>query len=393
MIPWDEAYSIALNAARRLGTEQVALPEALGRVLAEPVVADMDMPPFDKAIVDGYACRRSDLSEELELIEVIAAGAPPERSVGVGQCAKVMTGGMIPEGVDCVFMVERSEELDANRVRWTGSETADNIAMRAVDIRTGDPLIEPGHRVSTADIAVLASMGSVTPLVSERPRVGVIATGNELVEPDLRPELSQIRNSNAYQLCGQVEAMGAVPSYHGIATDDDETLDRLLDAATAENDVVLLSGGVSMGDFDLVPGALKRQGFDLLFDKVAIQPGKPTVFGVSDTGFCFGLPGNPVSTYVIFELLVKPFLFKLMGHSFSHDRIVSTFGETFVRKAAGRKAWVPVVINESGKVMRIPYHGSAHINALTHAQGLTAFPEGVHELAEGSSAEVLLLRS
>ena len=391
MIPWEDAQRITLEAARVLPIERVPLTHALARVLAQPVRADMPMPPFRKSIVDGYACRRADLPGPLELVESIPAGAVPERAVEAGQCAKIMTGAMVPDGADCVFIVEHSA-YDGDCVRWTGERTDDNIVPPGRDIPEGTVLLEPGHCIGPADMAVLAAMGCVEPEGYRQPRVAVIATGDELVEPHETPKLGQIRNSNGVQLVAQLQAMGLTPTYCGIARDNETVLHDKISRALAAHDVVLLSGGVSMGDFDLVPGILRHNGIDILFDKVAIQPGKPTVFGDSGRAYAFGLPGNPVSTFAIFELLVKPFLYRLMGHHFAPPAIRLPLAEPLTRKQVNRKAFVPVTITPESTVRRIPYYGSAHINALTHADALTAFEVGMTEIAAGTVVDLILIR-
>lgn len=392
MIPFEKAYSIALSAARPLPAEETPLAEARHRILAEEIRADMDMPPFAKAMVDGYACRRKDLGHPLACVETIPAGFEPRQTIREDQCAHIMTGSMVPDGADCVFMVEDSEIPETGIVHFTGEKTSDNIAARGQDVRKGDVLLEPGHRIEPPDMAVLAAMGYTQPRVSCRPSVGVVATGDELVEPGTKPAISQIRNSNAAQLCAQVEGMGARATYEGIALDNEKSLNGIIGRALTNNDVVLLSGGVSMGEFDLVPGILKQNGVEIQFEKVAVQPGKPTVFGYSDTTFCFGLPGNPVSTFVIFEVLVKPFLLKMMGHEYRPPTLRLPLAETVTRKVAERKLWVPVVLTEEGEVARTEYHGSAHINALNSAQGLIPFPVGVLEMEKGALVPVRLIR-
>jgi molybdopterin molybdotransferase len=393
MISFEEAYSIALQSARRMGTEVIALRDTPGRILAEQVVVDMAMPPFDRAMVDGFACRRADLPGELSVVETVAAGYMPTKSIGAGECAKIMTGAPVPEGADCCFMVEHSESSpDGKTVRFVNEKTNDNIAVMGKDLQPNDDILDPGHRILAPDVAVLASMGYPEVEVYVRPEVGVIATGDELVEPDLTPEPAQIRNSNAYALCAQVEAMGCIANYEGIARDNDESLNEVIGRALERNDVVLMSGGVSMGEFDLVPRILKEHGIKILYDRVAVQPGKPTTFGLSDDVFCWGLPGNPVATYTIFELVVKAFLFRMMGHDYSPPTIRMPLGEEFTRKNSARTAWVPVMTTSEGTIKRIPYHGSAHINALCHAHGVMPFPEGVSEMAAGTIVELRLTR-
>ncbi len=392
MISFDEALEIAVGAARRLDTETVALAHARGRILAQELLADMPMPPYDKAMVDGYACRRADLDTTLQVVETVAAGYAPTKAIAPGECAKIMTGAMIPEGVDCVFMVEHSESDGAETVRFTGEKTNDNIAKIGKDIAEGDLLLRPGYRIHASDIAVLATMGCAQPQVYKQARVAVIATGDELVEPDVQPSPTQIRSSNGVQLCAQVAAMGCSATYIGIAMDTEESLEDCLESAAAGHDVVLFSGGVSMGEFDLVPKVLEKNGIKIQYDRVAIQPGKPTTFARSEDLFCFGLPGNPVSTFVIFELLVKPFLFAMMGHDYRPPRVRMRLASTMTRKSGARKAWVPVVTTDDGRIQRVDYHGSAHINALCHAEGLVAFPEGTTEMPEDQEVDVRLIR-
>jgi molybdopterin molybdotransferase len=388
MIKFDDAFEIMMGSARRLGTERVDIDCALNRVLAEDVVSDIDMPPFNKSAMDGYACRRADLANELTVIETIPAGLPPKKAIAQNECAKIMTGAVVPEGADCVIMVEYTEGVAGNRIRFTGSSTTDNICLKGEDIKKGDVVLRAGRRLAAQHIAVLASHGWVKPLVSLRPRVGIIATGNELVEPGQKPTACQIRNSNGFQLAAQVENAAAIAINYGIAIDTEKAIEAKVQKAMAENDVVILSGGVSAGDYDLVREILEKNNIKLLFEKVAVKPGKPMVFGTSDEVFCFGLPGNPVSTFVMFELLVKPFLFKMMGHDFKPIVAYRQLEKTITRKKTERDSWLPVVFTSDNKVAKIEYHGSAHINALCEADGLLCIHAGASEIKEGTTVAV-----
>jgi len=341
--------------------------------------------------MDGYACRRPDLGEELKVIETIPAGAVPTKSVAPGECAKIMTGGMVPEGADCVVMVEYTESPTEDVIRFVGEKTADNIVEKGTDIKAGQVVLCKGALLKPQHIAVLASVGNVQPMVAKRPRVGVIATGNELVDPQLKPGLSQIRNSNGPQFITQLRAICAIVRDYGIAADNVDEIDRLFKKAANDNDVVIICGGVSVGDFDFVPQVLKQNDVDLLFEKVAIKPGKPTVFGMSDNVYCFGMPGNPVSGFVIFELLVKPFLYKMMGHDYKHSNIMARLEETIKRKRAQRQSWIPVVMTGSDSARPIEYHGSAHIDALCGADGLISMGVGVTEINKETSVRVMLV--
>lgn len=388
MLPFEKAFEIVLNSAYLLGTERVDIAQAVNRVLADDVKSDTDVPPFNKSAMDGFACRREDLANELTIIETIPAGVAPKNVIGQNQCAKIMTGAVVPQGADCVIMVEFTETSDENTVRFTGKKTADNICVKAEDIKAGQTVLSKGTLIKPQHLATLAAIGCANPCVAVRPKVGIIATGDELVEPSQSPSLSQIRDSNSFQLAGQVETVGAVTKNYGIVRDTRQAIDAAIKTAIAENDVVLVSGGVSVGDFDFVPDILKQNGIDLMFEKIAIKPGKPTVFGVSESVFCFGMPGHPVSGFVMCELLVKPFLYKLMGHNFIPLDIKVPLGASISRKKAGRPSWIPVVITNEGTARPVEYHGSAHLNVLCGADGLLYIPKGTDELKEGTVASV-----
>jgi molybdopterin molybdotransferase len=391
MIPFEKALETVLTSVRQLGSEHVELADALGRILAEDVKSDMDMPPFKKSAMDGYACRRPDLGEELKVIETIPAGTVPTKSIAPGECAKIMTGGMVPEGADCVIMVEYTKSPVQGRIRFVGDKTKDNICQRGEDIKAGQVVLRKGTLLKPQHVAVLASVGNARPMVAKRPSVGIIATGDELVEPQLRPAGSQIRNSNGPQLVVQLLDMGAVARDYGIAKDTVGEIDNMFKKAANDNNVVIICGGVSMGDFDFVPQVLKQNNVDLLFERIAIKPGKPTVFGMSDNIYCFGLPGNPVSGFALFNLLVKPFLYKMMGHDYKHCNIMARLEENIKRKRAQRQTWIPVVRTGPYSARPIEYHGSAHIDALCDADGLISMNVGINEIEKGTTVMVMLI--
>jgi molybdopterin molybdotransferase len=391
MLTFEKAFETVLNSAHLLDAERVDFRGASGRVLAEDIRSDMDIPPFNKSAMDGYACRRADLSNELTVIETIAAGGIPREAIEPNHCAKIMTGAMVPEGADCVAMKEYIEEGAEDTIWFIGEKTADNICRKAEDIMAGDIVLNRGVIIAPQHIAVLASVGHTHPLVAKRPEVAVIATGSELVDPQSKPGVSQIRDINSYQLSAQIERMGAIATNYGIAGDTADEIDGVFKEAVRKSDVVIVSGGVSVGDFDFVPGIFKQNNIKMLFEKIAIKPGKPTVFGTSGKKYCFGLPGNPVSTFVLFELLVKPFLYKLMGHDHKPFHIQMPLGDTLTSRKAKRQRWLPVAITEKGTVKPIEYHGSAHINSLCGADGLISMDIGVAEIEKGTSVKIRLI--
>ena len=391
MITLDEALRIVLGAARPIGAERVAMDRSLHRILAEDVISDGDIPPSDRAIMDGFACRRADTGRPLTIIETIPAGATPRKTVGPGQCARIMTGSVLPEGADCVVMVEHADRTGEHTIQCRTTEPLDYIRRRAQDLKAGQIILDKGIRIGPQHIAVLASVGNVKPLVAQRPRVAIVANGDELVDPAAKPGPAQVRNSNTAQLRAQLEGMCADVRDYGIVRDAPADIERTLAEALRDNDVVLISAGVSVGDYDLVPQALQRNNVRLLFEKIAIQPGKPTIFGLSQQGYCFGLPGNPVSAFVVFELLVKPFLYRLMGHAYTPLRALLPLETPLSRKAADRQCWLPCQVTPEGMVRPLEYHGSAHILSLCKADGLIRMEQGVAAIDNGTCVEVCLL--
>lgn len=388
MITFEEAYRIVTSSAFRVGKEQVHFSESLGRALAMPVKSDMDMPPWNKSAVDGYACRHEDLGSNLTVLEIIAAGVMPSKEITPGTCSRIMTGAAVPDGADYVFMLEDTDDIGDGLVRFRGKPGNPNIARAAEDLFNGQTVLRPGRIIKPQDIAVMAVTGATTVTVSCRVRIGVISTGNELVEPENVPSRAQIRNSNAWQLLAQVERAGATGKYYGIATDDEISVTKLLRSALAENDVVLISGGVSFGDFDFVPAAMRSLGLTIHFDQVAMQPGKPLTFCTGDRKAVFGLPGNPVSTFVQFEVMVRHFIGKMMGISAEVPLLTLPLANDYSRKRAERMAWIPFVLTPEGEAMPVEYHGSAHITALPDAWGLITIPRGQSWIQKGEMVSV-----
>jgi molybdopterin molybdotransferase len=313
----------------------------------------------------------------------------PLKDVGNNQCSKIMTGAIVPEGCDIVFMVEDSDHQESGKIRYTGKDSSkSNISVRGEDVKTGDEVLRRGKFIKPQHIAMMSSVGHTKVVVKKKPRVGILSTGDELVEPSVKPGAARIRNSNAYQLMSQVSRAGGSGHYYGIAPDSEDVTFDMLQKAIAENDIVLLTGGVSMGDFDFVPSVMTRSGVKIQFDKVNVQPGKPTTFGVHLKTIVFGLPGNPVSSFIQFETLVRPLINKMMGFDWKPVEQKMPMAVRYERKSQSRMGWVPVIITSDMEAVPIDYHGSAHISALPDADGIFALKAGTRIVEKGEIINV-----
>ncbi|MDK1030515.1 MAG: molybdopterin molybdotransferase MoeA [Planctomycetia bacterium] len=394
MIEPDDALKVILENTPVLESTRLPLADALGGVLAEPVASDMDLPPFDKSAMDGFAARSADLERlpaELEVVEEIPAGAWPQKSVGAGQCAKIMTGAPVPQGADCVVMVEKTEPAGPGRVRVTEAERKPNICRLGEDIASGEVVLEAGHRIRPEEVGLLASVGCVNVTVVRRPEVAVLATGDEIVPPEQKPGPGEIRGANACSGGAQIRRAGFAVRDLGIAKDErGELADRIREGL--RSDVLLVSGGVSVGEYDFVPAVFKELGVEIKFEKVAIKPGKPTVFGTHSGGLIFGLPGNPVSSLVVCRLFVLPALMKMAGDARPPHRFVDAVLAEPVKNRKGRQAYMPAVLTtEDGVVQaRLPkYHGSADLVALAKANALLIVPADTERIEAGETVRAL----
>jgi molybdopterin molybdotransferase len=390
MVTLEFALSTVINKIAPLNqSEIVPLWESIGRILAVDVVSDINMPPFDKSAVDGYACRKDDLAKTLSVVEVIAAGKMPTKSIEAGTCSKIMTGAPIPKGADCVIMVEEVKEVSEDEISFTGTYIKTNIAPFAEDIKVNDIVLKKGLCIEPQHIAILAAVGGSHVIVSEKPTVSILITGDELVETDVKPKMGQIRNSNGHQLYAQIINAGAIPVYNGIVDDTIDATRNAIATALEKSNIVVLTGGVSMGDFDYVPSVLKELGVELLFQTIAVQPGKPTIFGVKGNKLVFGLPGNPVSSLFQFDILVRSAIKCLMGASKpTKDIIQIPLASDYKRKRSERLALIPATINSLGEVEPVNYHGSAHIFALAKANAMIIVPIGVDSINKGEIVNV-----
>ena len=388
MITFEAAFKIVMESVFETRTETIPFTDSSGRILDEDIKSDIDMPPFNRSAVDGYACHRIDINNELEVIEVISAGKKPLQIVGKNQCSKIMTGAIVPDGCDVVFMVEESGNFSNGKIRFSGTDLKLNISVKGEDVRTGDVVLKKGKLIQPQDVAVMASVGHTKVNVKKKPVVGIISTGDELINPSDFPAISQIRNSNAYQLDAQVTRAGGTAIEYGIAPDNENITYEIIQKAIHECDIVIITGGVSMGDFDFVPGVLIRSGVKILFDRVNVQPGKPTTFGVHSKAIVFGLPGNPVSSFIQFEMLVRPLISRMMGYTWIPREQKLPLAINYERKSSDRMGLIPVFINKDLEVVPVDFHGSAHITALSYSDGVITMKPGIRSLIKGEVVNV-----
>ncbi len=406
MIPVTEAIRIVTENTERLGVEAVALHEARGRVLAEDVRADTDLPPFDRALMDGYAVRSEDTrggggaSVRLRLVGEAAAGLGWRGTLGTGEAVRIMTGAPLPAGADGVQQVEVTRELDEGAFVEIDQETAPGqfVSRRATEIVKGETVLRAGERLNAASLAALASFGCARVRVGARPRVTVLATGAELVPVEERPGPDQIRDSNSYSLAGYAEAANATVERLPFATDDAALLERLIAECAARSDMVVLSGGVSMGRYDFTKSALHALGARVYFERVALRPGKPTVFArLADARrtHVFGLPGNPVSVSVTFNLFARTALLAMQGAGVPAPAEEYAVLARDVRGAAARASYLPAALatDESGRLMADPlrWAGSSDFVAFTRATALVIVPADIARLAAGAVVKVVRL--
>jgi len=396
MLDVENALALTLALVQRLEPIEVALSGCLGKVLAEEVRADTDMPAFHRARVDGYALRAMDVQKApavLEVIEEIPAGGMPPRSVGRGQAAKIMTGAPLPEGADTVQWLEKTRPRSDGKVEILEPlGPGENIGYRGEEVKHGDVVLPAGQYVAPAQVGVLAMFGTARVKVYRAPRIALLSTGDELVEVDQQPTGAQIRDTNTHALGVAVKAMGAEAISLGIARDNPVELREKIRSALSA-DLVLISGGASVGEYDLVKGTLRELGAVVHYDRVAIKPGKPTIFATHGSTVIFGLPGNPVSSLTIFEVLVRPVIRKMMGFQRLHNPTVrAALGQPLPHKP-GRQSYHPAWIESQGDgliVTPLPSRGSSDLVAYSKSNSLLIVPKEASRLEAGVTVEVLL---
>ena len=403
MISVKEALEQIRQHAGPRAAHSIQAADALGCVLAADIRSDIDSPPHDKALMDGYAVVASDIVPgiELSILEEVTAGDVPTKPVTAGTATRIMTGAPIPEGANAVVMVERTELVgdDDSAVRMIADNArpGQNIMPRGESVRCGDVVLRAGTMIRAIEMGVLAECGAAEVPVYPRPSVAVLSTGNELVPQEVRPQAGQIRNSNGPMLEALVQRAGSAAVNLGVGRDERDELDRLVRRGLNE-DVLVLSGGVSAGVLDLVPEVLAANGVEQVFHKVHLKPGKPVWFGIRQDArgdkLVFGLPGNPVSSLVCFELFVRPALASLAGGAFGGGERRTARLATQHTRYGDRPTYFPArLLERDGQLQVEPlaWKGSADLRTLADANCLALFPPSDRQFDAGDAIEVRLL--
>ena len=386
MLSVQEARQQMLNTIPVLPTEKREILNCAGYVLAEALHAEENIPPFDNSAMDGYAVRAADVQNAseakpavLSVVEMIAAGYAPTKQVTAGQAARIMTGAMMPEGADAVVMQEVTQQTGNEVKIFESVDVSENVRFTGESVNEGALVMGKGKHLRPPEVSMLASLNRPDATVYRKPTVAIVSTGDELLLLGEPLEPGKIRESNRYGLYAQVEEAGGIPIDMGIAPDDEAEIERIFRAALATSDALITSGGVSVGEHDFVKSVLERLG-EVNFWRVAMKPGKPQAYGIADGKPIFGLPGNPVSSLVVFELFVRPALLKMAGHTdLLRPSFKATLAET-VTNRDGRVNYMRAILtgaNGQYTAETTGPQGSGILHSLVLANGLITIPAGV----------------
>jgi molybdopterin molybdotransferase len=400
MIDYADALRQVTARAGPLPAEAVALTASLGRTLAQNVRALAPVPPFAKATMDGYAVRAGDTGprtvgkpQELEVVEDLPAGRISHIAIGPCQAVRIMTGAPLPKGADAVVMVEDTEKAGTGVRILRAVNRGDNIGEAGEDLQKGELILEKGDIIGPAEVGMLASLGLASVRVTRRPKVAVIATGDEIVEPGRKAGPGRIWNANGYSLLSLARQAGAEASYLGIARDRNSQLKlKIKQARTA--DILVLSGGVSVGDYDLVRDELCKLGVRPVFWQLRIKPGKPTFFGVRGKQLVFGLPGNPTSAMVMFHLFTRPAIDRMLGRKRPGLRHGWAVLEEEITLRPGRMQFLRGIVSGEGPLLRVrPFadQRSGVLKSMVKSRALIIVPADSSRIEKGSEVEILLL--
>lgn len=400
MIELEEALEIILSQVKLVSSQKIDILSSLSRTLAEDVHADFDIPGFDRAAMDGYAVLSKDTNSAskkkpviLEVIANVPAGYSTEKVVKNGRAVRIMTGAPMPKGADAVIMVEDTEKEEEKVKIFRRVTCQKNVSFAGEDVKRGELILSQGSLIRPAEVAMLASLGKENVLVKIKPRVAIISTGDELVEVGRTLQKGEIYDSNSYALFSQVLSSGGEPHRLGIARDKRENLlARIKEGLSYQ--LLLLSGGVSVGDYDLVTDALRKAGVKMLFWKVAVKPGKPTFFGVRKGTLVFGLPGYPVSSMVNFENLVRPAIFSMLGRDdWQRIRVKAILEEAVSSRGRRKKIIRAKLVKKGDKYLAVPATSqqSSVLKSMVWADSFLILPKEVERIEKGEEVFLELL--
>jgi molybdopterin molybdotransferase len=394
MLSVEAAAATVAERIERLPIEQVPLQQARCRILAENIVATRFLPPFDNSAMDGFAARSSELPATLPVVAKVAAGQMLTDVIPERVAIRIMTGAPLPQGLDTV-VIQEDAKVDGSNVTLPSSPAGDNIRRAGEDITAGDIAVRAGERLNAAELGLLAALGVATVPCARAPRVALIATGDELVGIGETPGPSQIVDSSAHTLAALIPACGGIATYIGIAKDDPMTMAAMI-ASAMDHDVVITTGGVSVGDRDHVRAALQSAGVELELWKVAMKPGKPFSFGINTSRRVpvFGLPGNPVSTFVAFELFVRPPLLAMQGATVTTRPKAPVSLIRGYRKQPGRTHYIRAKVVRNGEHLIAhphPKQGSAILSSLIGCNALVELPADASEILPNTIVQAILL--
>jgi len=403
MFSVKEAQNKILGCSIKIKTADVPILDSLGMVLAEDVISKDNIPVCDNSAMDGYAVRAddikgADIEHPVSLIlldEDLPAGRVPSLKINPGYCMSIMTGAPIPDSCDAVVMKEDTKKNVSDILVFKECLKGENIRYRGEDIKKKDMVLKKGVRIFPADIGVMASLGKSRVLVNRPPLVGIIPTGDELLEIEKDLEMGRVRDSNSYSLSAQLAEIGIKHIRYGIIKDKKKILRKKISKALSECDILLVSGGVSVGDYDFVKETLIDIGAELVFWRVNQKPGKPLVFLTYRDKFIFGLPGNPVSVMVCFEMYVRPLIMRIMGNKDLFRPAVHARASHDFKNRKGRTSFARVVIKKKDSkyfFTSTGMQGSGILTSMVKADGIAVFPEDAGNIRKGSEVEVFLLK-
>ncbi|HEX5565059.1 MAG TPA: gephyrin-like molybdotransferase Glp [Sporosarcina sp.] len=402
-IPVAEAVRLVMGHAAPLETEMIDLEQAYGRVLAEPIIAKHDVPPFDRSPYDGFAIRSLDSKGaagdnrvSLTVIGEIGAGYIGDKPIGEKEAYRIMTGAKIPDNADAVVMLEQTVETDEGFTLRKPFEAGENISYKGEDAKEGELLIEAGSLIHPGTVALLATFGYAEVKVAKRPVAGILSTGTELLDVADELEPGKIRNSNGPMIRAQLKRMGIDYKSYGMAADDLDACTSIVEKAIAETDLLITTGGVSVGDYDYLPAIYERLGAKVLFNKVAMRPGSVTTVAVLGDKLLFGLSGNPSACFTGFELFTRPAILAMMGGTAPYmPRMTAKLGEDFTKPNPFTRFIRATWTFTDGGIEAVPagFNKSNAVSSIARGNCLIVLPSGTRGYAEGDEVDILLVGS